>query len=426
MASIESSTCHRIDCEVADEHAFVGNGLVNHNTWIFVFSIYSARKNGLRSLVLCNTDELIDQAVQKLRRVGVDPGIIQGTKNEWSRDVVVASVQTLSRDSRLYNLPPNHFGLVITDEAHYANANSYQRVLWYFADAWHLGVTATPFRGDKKSLAGGGWNVVSYVYSMQQAIRDKWLCPLRFERVNTGVELKGLQRSNATLTSERDFNAKALAKLVNTDERNNAIVTAALEKLIISRGPFNKRLRRTIAFCADVEHAWALANAFRRRGIEAYAVYGSLKHKQRALIIKAHQAGRFPVLTNCNILTTGYDDPAIEGIIMARPTESKVLYLQCLGRGLRPSKETGKLDCVALDVVDVAKKHSMTIGPELIELEEALVEQGNTREIAPPVTDTSALPGLLTPEAPPSLAPPPTAEEMESQMPDLVPNADGT
>lgn len=395
-------------------------------TWIFVFAIYSARANGLRCLVLVNTDELLDQTVEKLRKVGVDPGVIKGSKNEWSRDVVVASVQTLSRASRLYNLPPNHFGLIITDEAHYANAPSYQRVLWYFADAWHLGVTATPFRGDKKSLAGAGWNTVSYVYTMQQAIKEKWLAPVRFERVNTGVELKGLTKSGATLTSEKDFNAKALSKLINTDARNNAIVDAAISKLVVANGPFNKRLRRTIAFCADVDHSICLANAFRRRGIEAYAVYGSMKTKHRAAIVKAHKMGRYPILTNCNILTTGYDDPAIEGIIMARPTESKVLYLQCLGRGLRLSPETGKADCVALDVVDVAKKHAMTIGAELIELEEQLEEQGNTKDIAAPITDASAIPGLLKPAEPPSLAPPPSAEEMEAQMPGLVPKSEQT
>ena len=144
-------------------------------TWLFVFIIYAARENGLRCLVLVNTDELVQQTVEKLERVGVNVGIMKAGKNEWTRDVVVASVQTLSKPTRLFNLPPNHFGLVITDECHYANAPSYQRVLWYFRDAWHLGVTATPFRGDKQSLAGAGWDTVAYVYPLKRAIEEKWL-----------------------------------------------------------------------------------------------------------------------------------------------------------------------------------------------------------------------------------------------------------
>lgn len=367
-------------------------------TWLFVFSIWGARQNGLRSLVLENTDELIEQSVEKLRKVGVEPGVIKAGRNEYMRDVVVASVQTLSKSSRLYNLPPNHFGLIITDEAHYANAPSYQRVLQFFFNAWHLGVTATPFRGDKRSLAKAGWDIVSYVYTLQKAVKDGWLAPVRFERVNTGVELKGLTKSRATTTSERDFNAQALSKLINTPARNQAIVDASLQHLLMKASAINHRMRRTIAFCADVNHTVDLANAFRQRGIEAWPVYGSMKEKHRRAIIKAHKMGRYPVLTNCNILTHGYDDPAIEAVIMARPTESKVLYLQEIGRGLRRSEETGKQDCIVLDVVDVVKKHSLTIGSELIALEEAIEEKkSEVGEALTSVPPPAVVPGQLHP-----------------------------
>jgi len=381
IKTIESSRVHRIDCEVREAHCYIGNGIINHNTWLFVFIIYAARENGLRSLVLVNTDELVQQTVEKLERVGVNAGIMKAGKNEWTRDVVVASVQTLSKATRLYNLPPNHFGLVITDECHYANAPSYQRVLWYFKDAFHLGVTATPFRGDKKSLAGAGWDTVAFVYPIKKAIEEKWLCPVRFVTVNTGVKIEGVGVSKATLTSEKDFNAKALEKLVNTPERNAKIVEASLEHLVVRDGAFQTHFRRTIAFCAGVAHAVDLANAFRHRGIEAFAIYGSMKTKARRLIIKAHQKGMFPVICNCNILTHGYDDPRVDGLIMARPTKSKVLYLQELGRGLRVSPESGKIDCVCLDVADVSAKHSLTIGSELLALEEAIDERGEA--IAP-------------------------------------------
>jgi superfamily II DNA or RNA helicase len=368
--------CIRQDWRDGLRRLIVSSATGTGKTWAFVFIIWAARQNGLRCVVLVNTDELVQQTVEKLKRVGVDPGIIKARRNEWMRDVVVASIQTLSKASRLYNLPPNHFGVVITDECHYANAPSYQRVLWYFADAWHLGVTATPFRGDKRSVAGAGWNKVSYVYTMQDAIRDGWLAPVRFVQVSTGVEIGKLTKSKATLTSGPDFNAKMLEKVVNTPERNDKIVEAALEHLVERTTPLSARMRRVVGFCAGVDHAVDLANAFRHRGVEAFAVYGSMEEKHRRLLLKAHRMGRFPVLTNCNILTHGYDDPAIEAIIMARPTESKVLYIQEIGRGLRRSEETGKRDCVVLDVVDVMKKHTMTIGKELLELGEAIEEQG--------------------------------------------------
>lgn len=335
-------------------------------TWIFVFLIWGARENGMRSLVLVNTDELVQQTIEKLERVGVNAGIVKAGKNEWTRDVVVASVQTLSKPTRLFNIPPNYYGLVITDECHYAVSPSYQRILWYFRDSWHLGTTATPFRGDKKSLAAGGWDTVAYVFPLKRAIAEKWLCPLEFRVVHTGISLSEVK------SSKGDFVVKHLEKFINTPERNSKIVDAALEHLVIRDGSYVSRMRRTIAFCAGVEHTVDLANAFRRRGIEAFAIYGSMKTKFRRMLIEGHQKGLFPVLCNCNILTTGYDDPAIDGLIMARPTKSKVLYMQALGRGLRISEQSGKKDCVCLDVADVCKKHTLTIGKELCELEDAI------------------------------------------------------
>lgn len=342
-------------------------------TWIFVFLAYAVKTNGIRTVIIENTDELVNQTVAKLQRVGVEAGIIKGVKNEFMREVVVASVQTLSKASRLYNLPPNHFGFVITDECHYANAPSYQRVLGYFRDAWHLGVTATPFRGDKKSLAGAGWDSVAYVYPIKRGIAEGWLCPLEFKHVQTKTVLKNLGTGQATLTSEKDFNAKALEKLVNTPDRNLKIVRAALEHLVVRDNVYQSHFRRTIAFCAGVEHAVDLANTFRSVGVEAFAIYGGLKQKHRRLLVQGHQKGLYPVLCNCNILTHGYDDPAVSGLIMARPTKSKVLYLQQLGRGLR--QDSGKDKCICLDVADVAAKHSMSVGSELVELEEAIEER---------------------------------------------------
>jgi ATP-dependent helicase IRC3 len=337
-------------------------------TWVFVFVIYMARENGLRSIILVNTDQLVSQTIEKLAIVGVKAGIIKAQKNEWTNDVVVASIQTISKLGRLHNIPPNHFGLVITDECHYGNSESYQRVLWYFQDAWHLGVTATPFRGDKKSLAGAGWDTVAYVYPIKKAIEDDWLAPVVFQRVDTKLQLDEIKLAK----TENDFSAKELEKIINIPERNMKIVDAALKHLVVRDGPYRTFFRRTLVFCAGVSHTVDLANAFRKRGIETFAIYGSMKEKHRRLIVQGHKKGAYPVLCNCNILTHGYDDPLISGLIMARPTQSKVLYMQCLGRGLRVAPGTSKKDCVVLDVADVSSKHTITIGKELVELEESI------------------------------------------------------
>ena len=364
IQSVVPSTCRRIDCCVPDGEQYIGNGLINHNTVIFLFVIYHAMKNGLRSLVLANTDELVNQAKEKLVKVGIKPGIVKAGKDEWDNEVVVASIQTISRSARLQNIAPNHFGVVITDECHFANSPTYQRVLQYFDSAWQLGVTATPFRGDKASLANAGWDSMAYVYSLQEAMKDGWLCPAKFIRVDTGQDLGALKKKTDEHTGEKDFSAKELEKTINNQERNCRIVQSVYPYL---------NTRKFLAFCAGVNHAVDLANAFRIMGVPAWYVSGDMKLSDRRKLIAAHARGAFPVLTNCAVLTHGYDDPALSAIIMARPTESKVLYIQEIGRGLRP--HPGKKDCLVFDVVDVSAKHSLQIGSELIKLEEKIEER---------------------------------------------------
>lgn len=346
----------------------VGTG----KTWIYVFVSHAARARGLRSIVIVNRDELVRQSVEKLGRVGVSAGIVKASCNEWRRDVVVASVQSLQSAWRLAAIPTHRFQMVVVDECHYANAPSYQRVLLRFSSAWMLGMTATPFRGDSASLALAGWEAVSFNYPIAKAVEDGWLVEPTIEKLETSTDLSEVGVHRNPETQELDFRPGSLAKAVDTHARNLAIVGAYKEKL---------KGRRTLAFTANVVHAVSLANAFRREGIRAEVVHGAMSLSRRRALIADHQRGLYPVLTNCNVLTHGYDDPRIDAIILARPTKSKVLYLQSVGRGLRPSP--GKKDCVVLDVVDASEEHDFAITAELAGLCEQLGSVGSLVENAP-------------------------------------------
>lgn len=328
-------------------------------TIVFLFLIHGAHTNGHRCIVLVNSDVLVHQTVKKLGRVGIAAGVVKAKQNEWSRPVVVASVQTLSQPRRLNYIPPGRFGLCIVDECHYANAVSYQRTLNHLASRYVLGVTATPFRGDAESLVAAGWERVSYVYSLDDAVRDGYLVPLNIRRVDTGISLANaaISRKNG----ESDFVEKSLSQSVNTAERNEQIVAEYLEQI-----PGVK----CIAFCVNVEHAWALANAFRKQGVHARLIHGGTAKDERRRILDDHAERKFDVLTNCNVLTHGYDDPSLEGIIMARPTLSKVLYTQSVGRGLRPY--TDKECCELLDVVDISREHQSAISAEVLGLQKEM------------------------------------------------------
>jgi superfamily II DNA or RNA helicase len=317
---------------------------------------------GKKCLVLVNTEELVEQTVDKFARIGVPAGIVKARMNEWDEQLVVASIQTISRPSRLAEIPVTEFAMIIIDECHYSMAATYQRVMEYFQGTYMLGLSATLFRGDRVSLAKAGWQHISHVYTIKEAIRDNYLVPPVAYRIETKLDLSNVKLVK-TKDGRKDFDEEELAKAINTVERNDTIVDAW-----IARG----QNRQSIAFCCDVQHAFDLANAFRKRGIDARAIWGDMKMDLRKATLDDHKARKFPIITNCAVLTHGYDDPGIGCVLMCRPTGSKVLAVQCVGRGLRICPEYDKKDCLILDFVDMSTRHKLVTTADVAELKAEL------------------------------------------------------
>lgn len=322
-----------------------------------------------RVLVLVHREELAEQAVDKFRRWSPEScvGIEMGRRTAGSADdVVVASVQSLAANGgcRLAAYDPDEFAVVICDEAHHSVAPSYLQVLDHFgllSAADHhpllLGVTATPVRSDQ---AGLGYVYDELVFDMQiwDAMEQGWLVDLKAFRVTTETNL------DLVRTRYGDFAPQQLERAVNVRARNEAIVRAWRE---------HGQDRQTIAFCVDVSHAQSLAASFRQAGVTAEAVWGNDPRRRQK--IEAHRRREFAVLANCAVLTEGYDDWQIGCVIMARPTKSQQLYVQMIGRGLRPAESTGtddaalspceKQDCLLLDIVDNTQRHRLVTAASL-------------------------------------------------------------
>jgi superfamily II DNA or RNA helicase len=304
-----------------------------------------------RVLILAHREELIQQARDKL--VAFAPwaagsvGIVKAERDEWEAPCVVASVQTL-QGPRLERYAPEAFALVIVDEAHHAAAPSYRRILDHLGAPHVLGVTATPKRGDGVGLHEVFARVV-YSYGMQDAIREGHLCDIRQFAVETTTDL------DAVATRDGDFVVGQLADTVNTPERNALVVKAFLE-----RGPE----RKAVAFCVDVAHAQALAEEFRAWEVEAEAVWGAMGDEARAEALARFAAGELQVLCNCQLLTEGWDEPSVACVLMARPTKSRTLYQQAVGRGTRLCR--GKPDLLVLDFVDATRRHNLVTTPDLL------------------------------------------------------------
>jgi superfamily II DNA or RNA helicase len=324
-------------------------------------------------MVLAHREELLDQAADKIRKWNptLTVSIEQAARfADSNADIIVASVATLGRkvSKRRERFDWDKITTLVIDEAHHATASTYKTLLTEggFLDEKStkllLGVTATPNRADGTPLAEVFEEIV-FSYPLRQCIEDGWLSDLTCFRVATKTCLDDVH------TVAGDFNQGELSDEVNTPERNKIIVDAWLQ---------HGAGRQTIAFAVDIQHAVDLAAMFQSRGVKAHAVWGD--DPNRAEKIAAYKRGDIMVLTNCGVLTEGYDDPEVSCIVTARPTKSSLLFQQMIGRGTR--LETGvenrlthptplrKPNCLILDVIDNSKRHSLATIPSLFGMPE--------------------------------------------------------
>lgn len=305
-----------------------------------------ARRWPGRVLVLAHREELIDQAARRLELTCQEPVAIEKAAYHAASDarLVVASVQTLQRQ-RLADWSPQHFGLIIVDECHHAASKSYQAILSHFTGARVLGVTATPDRSDRLAL-GKTFDVVAYVYDIGDAIRDGWLVPLRGKT----IQVEDLDLSDVA-TVAGDLNQGQL------DERMSS--AKVLEG--VANPTFDEAGDRpTILFTTSVANAHSIAKILnaRREGC-ARAVDGETPKDERKEVMNGFRDGAFQFLSNCGIATEGFDAPRASCIAVGRPTKSRSLFVQMVGRGLRPDPGSGKADCLVLDFSGNAGRHNL-------------------------------------------------------------------
>jgi len=301
-----------------------------------------------RWLVLAHREELLDQAAAKFRAAApeLSVGVEQADRRAGDARVVIASVATLQR-SRLVALDPDDFAGVIVDEAHHAVAPSYLAIFDHLGLLEEgcprplVGFTATPKRGDEVGLSEV-FEAIAYEAGLREMIEAGYLAPLAGLRIGTECDLSGVHLRAG------DFVAAELEAAVDTDARNALVVRAFRE---------HAPSRRALAFCVGVAHAERLAETFRTAGIPAATVHGETAKDERRAILARFAAGELRVVSNCGVLTEGFDDPGVDAILMARPTKSSLLYTQIIGRGTRPAE--GKPDCLVIDFVDNSTRHTV-------------------------------------------------------------------
>ena len=305
-------------------------------------AIEDARRVGGRTLFLAHTHELVDQALVRFGDLWPEQRVARlGDADADTTPVVVGTVQSMV--NRLSDFGATHFAYIIIDEAHHATAREYQAILRYFDPEFLLGLTGTDERADGRS-ALDVFVHAAHRLGLEAAVKQGILCDVRCLRVETNVDLRNLRFGGM------NYRQADLEKRVTIPSRNELIVRTYAD---------NVPGRRAVCFCVTVEHAECMAKLFQDAGFGAQAVSGRLNRTERQRVLDAYRSGEVRVLCARDVLNEGWDAPETEVLLMARPTLSKVVYQQQLGRGMR--RHPGKEALVVFDFVDLFGRHNQAL-----------------------------------------------------------------
>lgn len=299
--------------------------------------INSAAAKGSRVLFLVHRTEILYQVSDYMDHYEIRHGIIKaGEIHDPRHNVDLASVQTMIR--RIKQKDFGSYDMIVVDEAHHATASTYVEIIEKYQPKLLIGFSATPCRKSGMGL-GTLFDELVIVATMNDLIEQGFLVPIRYY-APFEPDLKGVK-----LTAG-DYNEKQL---------NMVMMQGAITANIVQKWRDLGEGRQTICFTTTVAHSIALCEKFQAEGIHAEHVDGSTDPEERKEILRRYAAGEFKILCNCAVFTEGVDIPSISCVLMARPTKSISMYLQCVGRGMRLAD--GKQDMILIDCAGVYWEH---------------------------------------------------------------------
>lgn len=316
-------------------------------TIVFSKIIEDRVKMGERVLVLAHRSELLEQASDKLMTATGLGTALEKAENtsigSWFR-VVVGSVQTMQREKRLSQFPPNHFDTIVIDEAHHAISDGYQRVLEHFGEANVLGVTATPDRGDMRNL-GSYFDSLAYEYPLVDAIKSGYLSKITAITIPLELDISTVSQQAG------DFKVSEIGTAL--DPYLEQIADEMVKQC---------KDRKTVVFLPLVKTSQKFREILNAKGFKAAEVNG--ESKDRAEILEEFDKDKYNVLCNSMLLTEGWDCPTVDCVVVLRPTKVRALYSQMVGRGTRLAP--GKENLLLLDFLWHTERHELCRPAHLI------------------------------------------------------------
>lgn len=304
-------------------------------------------RTGDRVLILAHRGELLEQAADKIYR---STGLMCATEKaeesclgSWFR-IAVGSVQSLMREKRLSQFTEDYFDTIIIDEAHHSISDSYRCILDHFREAKVLGVTATPDRGDMQNL-GQVFDSLAYEYTLPKAIKSGYLSPIKALTIPLRINMSGVG------VQAGDFKSGDIATALDPYLYQ---IADEMAKYCMDR--------KTVVFLPLVKTSQKFRDILNAKGFSAAEVNG--ESRDRTEILSAFENGAYNVLCNSMLLTEGWDCPAVDCIVVLRPTKVRSLYSQMVGRGTRLSD--GKTELLLLDFLWHTERHELCHPADLI------------------------------------------------------------
>jgi superfamily II DNA or RNA helicase len=308
-------------------------------TWLAAFDASRRKAENTfefpRVLFVAHRDEILHQSMRTFRKIRPESSCARydGSMSENQLDrieMLFASVQTLGRVEHLRKFQPDAFDYIVIDEFHHAAATTYRRLIDHFEPKFLLGLTATPERTDGGDLLGLCQENLVYRCDLVRGIQEELLSPFEYYGVPDRVDY-----TNIPWRSRR-FDEAALTSAVSTHAR----AQNALEQLQ------RVEAKRTIGFCCSQQHADFMAEYFRKAGMRVAAVHSGPESDPRSRSLEALERGELDIVFAVDMFNEGLDIPSIDTVLMLRPTESSILWLQQFGRGLRKSEGKERLKVV--------------------------------------------------------------------------------
>lgn len=297
----------------------------------------------VRAIFLVHREQIAKQALRSYKNVFGERysfGLLSGNSKNYKSDILFSTMQMMAREDMMKKFNANDFDIIIIDEVHRAGADSYQRIMNYFTPRFWIGMTASPDRTDGYDIYGLFNHNIAYEIRLQKAMEEKLLCPFHYFGI-TDLEVDGHVIDDDDLKNVQNF-----AKLV-CDDRVQYIM-----QQIEYYGYSGDRVRG-LMFCSSKEEAKTLSVKFNMRGLRTIVLTGDSSQNEREDAIlrleQNEQENALDYILTVDIFNEGVDVPAVNQVIMLRPTESPIVFIQQLGRGLR--EYAGKEYVVILDFI---------------------------------------------------------------------------